>query len=54
VTKIHWPLNDPAKARGSEDEVMTVFRATRDEVKARVSALLDEIRNQRRVNTGAK
>jgi arsenate reductase len=54
VTKIHWPLNDPAKARGTEDEVMTVFRATRDEVKARVSALLDEIRNQRSVNTGAK
>lgn len=44
VTKIHWPLSDPAKATGSEDEIMAVFRATRDEVKARVSALLDEIR----------
>ena len=32
VTKIHWPLNDPAKATGTEEEILRVFRATRDEV----------------------
>ena len=42
--KWHWPLNDPAKARGTEDEVMTVFRATRDDVCARVLALLADLR----------
>jgi arsenate reductase len=41
--KIHWPLTDPAKARGTEDEVMTQFRATRDEVRARVATLLDTL-----------
>ena len=44
VKKIHWPLSDPAKATGTEDEILTVFRATRDEVCARVGHLLDEIR----------
>jgi len=40
VKKIHWPLSDPARAAGSEEEIMAEFRATRDEVKQRVKALL--------------
>ncbi len=40
VQKKHWPLSDPAKATGSEDEVMAVFRATRDEVRSRVEGLI--------------
>lgn len=42
--KEHWPLSDPAKATGTEAEVMAVFRATRDEVRERVSALLERLR----------
>jgi arsenate reductase len=41
--KIHWPLSDPAKATGTEDEILRQFRATRDEVKQRVQALLREL-----------
>jgi arsenate reductase len=41
VRKIHWPLTDPAKACGSEEEIMAAFRATRDEVERRVRALLN-------------
>ena len=40
VEKIHWPLHDPAKAAGSEEEIMAEFRATRKEVKRRVDSLL--------------
>jgi len=40
VRKIHWPLTDPAKATGSEEEIMAEFRATRDEVQRRVRNLL--------------
>ncbi|MBZ0091423.1 MAG: arsenate reductase (thioredoxin) [Sulfuricellaceae bacterium] len=43
VKKIHWPLSDPAKATGTEEEIMAQFRATRDEVKARTQALLTEL-----------
>jgi arsenate reductase len=54
VTKIHWPLSDPAKATGTEDKIMAVFRAARDEVRGRVSALLDEIRRGRTAREGAR
>jgi len=36
----HWPLSDPAKATGTEEEIMTVFRASRDDIRARVEDLL--------------
>ncbi len=41
--KIHWPLTDPAKATGTEEAVMAQFRATRDEVRERVKALLADL-----------
>ena len=36
VSKVHWPLTDPAKATGSDEEIMREFRATRDEIEQRV------------------
>ncbi|MEJ2644385.1 MAG: arsenate reductase (thioredoxin) [Gammaproteobacteria bacterium] len=41
--KEHWPLDDPAKATGSEDEIMTVFRASRDDIRRRVGELLERL-----------
>lgn len=41
VRKIHWPLTDPAKAIGSETEIMATFRATRDDIEKRVRDLLN-------------
>jgi len=43
VEKRHWPLPDPAKATGSEAEVMAIFRASRDAIRTRVEELLAEI-----------
>lgn len=44
VKKLHWPLNDPAKADGSEEDIMQVFRASRDDIKHRVADLLAALR----------
>ena len=44
--KLHWPLSDPAKATGSETEIMDIFRATRDDIHQRVDELLREIRGK--------
>lgn len=44
--KLHWPLNDPAKADGSEEDIMQVFRASRDDIKNRTGELLAELRKQ--------
>jgi arsenate reductase len=43
VHKIHWPLNDPAKATGTEEEIMEVFRASRDDIRQRVQNLMSEL-----------
>jgi arsenate reductase (thioredoxin) len=45
VKKLHWPLNDPAKADGSEEDIMQVFRASRDDIRNRVDELLATLRN---------
>ena len=43
VTKIHWPLADPAQATGTEEEVMAAFIATRDEIEIRIRDLLTDM-----------
>lgn len=39
VERIHWALPDPARAAGSEEEILFVFRSVRDEIERRVRAL---------------
>ena len=39
--KIHWPLDDPARATGSEEEIMQAFRTTRDELRRLVLELVE-------------
>ena len=48
VKKIHWPLTDPAKATGTEEEILAQFRATRDEVRRRVADLIQSLGTQAR------
>lgn len=46
LRKEHWPIDDPAKATGSEEEVMTVFRDCRDDIRRRVEDLIRRIENE--------
>lgn len=39
--KQHWPFDDPAKASGSEEEIMTEFRRVRDQIKARITEFVN-------------
>lgn len=43
VRKEHWPLTDPAKATGTEAEIMATFRASRDDIRNRVADLLQRL-----------
>jgi arsenate reductase len=36
--RIHWSIEDPAAARGSEEERLNAFRRARDELRARLQA----------------
>jgi len=43
VRKEHWPLADPAKAEGHEEDIMQVFRHSRDDIRRRVQALIERL-----------
>ena len=43
VTRLHWPLEDPAAATGTDDEILTTFRRIRGQVEIRVAELLSTI-----------
>lgn len=40
VKKLHWPLEDPAAARGTDPEILAKFRESRDQIESRVRDLL--------------
>lgn len=39
--KQHWPFDDPAKATGSENEIMDEFRRVRDQIHDRIKAFVN-------------
>ena len=43
IRKEHWPLDDPARATGSEEEIMAVFRECRDDMRQRVADLIERL-----------
>ena len=42
-TQLHWSLEDPAAAEGDDAERLAAFRATREEVRARIDAFVAEV-----------
>lgn len=42
VVKWHWGFDDPAKATGTEEEIMAKFREVRDAIKARMETFVRE------------
>jgi len=47
IRKEHWPLDDPANATGSGQEVLEVYRASRDDIQRRVGALIGREKESR-------
>ncbi|MCX7886521.1 MAG: arsenate reductase ArsC [Verrucomicrobiae bacterium] len=39
--RLHWGFDDPAQAKGSDDEKMAVFRRVRDEIRARICRFVE-------------
>jgi len=42
VEKRHWDLEDPARAEGTEEQVLAKFREIRDQIKKHVEQLVEE------------
>ncbi len=42
LKRLHWPFPDPARAAGSREETMAVFRAVRDDIEQAVRNWLEQ------------
>ncbi|MBI5074801.1 MAG: arsenate reductase ArsC [Nitrospirae bacterium] len=40
IKRIHWPIDDPAAADGTEAEIMAAFRRARDEIRVKIEELI--------------
>lgn len=43
IKRIHWPIEDPVGASGTEEEIMNEFRKARDEIKNRLEMFIEEL-----------
>jgi arsenate reductase len=43
IKRIHWPVEDPVGAIGTEEMIMKEFRRARDEIKEKVQWLIKDI-----------
>ena len=50
TARLHLPLTDPAKYRGSDDEILAEFRITRDKIRQRVEYVLSQLTEKSVVN----
>jgi cyclophilin family peptidyl-prolyl cis-trans isomerase/protein-tyrosine-phosphatase len=49
--RLHWPIDSPAGAEGSDEDRLEAFRKTRDELKAKIEAELVPIQSGRAAST---
>jgi len=40
IKRVHWPIDDPAAATGSEEEIMAAFRKARDEIRSKIAEFI--------------
>ena len=43
IKLLHWPIADPSRVTGTEEEIMDQFRKTRNELKKRVFLFIQEL-----------
>ena len=43
INRLHLPVEDPSKVRGSEEEILNAFRKTRDEIGEKIDRILFQI-----------
>jgi arsenate reductase len=51
IRRLHWPIDDPVGARGTQEEVIAEFRRARDEIKERVAELIHLIKGLKKEGT---
>jgi arsenate reductase len=49
TVKVHLPLADPAKIRGTDEEIQQAFRETREKVRQRVEFVMEQVASEQAV-----
>lgn len=49
IKRIHWSIDDPKSATGTEEEVLNAFRRARDEIKKKIEILVEELKRVQKV-----
>ncbi|NJD57042.1 MAG: arsenate reductase ArsC [Nitrospirae bacterium] len=49
IERLHWPIHDPVGMIGSEKEILSAFRTTRDEIRKRIERFISGIKDLPRV-----
>jgi arsenate reductase len=44
IRRMHWPIDDPVSAAGTEEEILKKFRSARDEIKKRMQELIHSVK----------
>ncbi len=47
IKRIHWPIEDPIKAIGTEEEIMNDFRRARDEIRTKIEEFIGILKQNR-------
>lgn len=47
--RLHWPIDDPAQATGSSEEIMNAFRRARDEIEKRIKEFMEELQKEKNI-----
>ncbi len=44
IKRMHWPIDDPVAAIGTEDEIMNEFRKARDDIRHRLMEFIEDLK----------
>lgn len=50
IRRLHWPIDDPAGATGTEDEISQEFRRARDEIRSKLEEFIQQIKREDKAN----
>ncbi len=50
IKRIHWPIDDPMSATGTEEEILDAYRKARDEIKDRILRFIEEVKDAQKIS----
>ncbi len=49
IRRMHWSIDDPKSATGTEEDVLNAFRRARDEIKKKIEILIEELKRVQKI-----